>query len=714
MAPTFHSLVLVGAAIAGSHVQAQIAPAPAPAAVKGSNIASVEVKGDAADYDPRRDDTATKVVVGRADIVRYGDSSVLDVMKRIPGVTVSSGSVQLRGLGRGYTQVLINGERAPAGFSIDSVSPETIERIEVMRAANAEFSTQAIAGTINIILRKSVSKSQREIKISLGKSQVMSDGKVTLQLADRLDKLSYSIPMSVSRYLYRRPVATTEADYSVEDRLNYLYITRRSDDGGLSVLNVAPRLTWTLENGDTLASQTFFNVSRNLYRAPYRTEHVTGAPQVFPLVKLRNASLNAFVRTDLNWLHKLAGDRKLDIRAGLNAGNFGGEITQDSENALGQPVAYRFLDTDSRDRAFSTTGKFSGPIGQGHAIAAGWDAGLAHNRTDNVDLKDEMRLDQQFKARVARLALYGQDEWSITPHWSLYMGVRWEGIRLRTEGRDFASAESSASVLSPLLQTLVKIPGNKNHQFRLALTRTYSAPEIAQLVPRRIVSINNSPTNPDLMGNPDLKPELALGLDAAYEYTWVKGAIFSLSASTRRITDRATKMLLLQNDRWTAVPVNDGEALVRTFEMETRFPLSSLHANLPPVDVRLSMNWNRSNVSNVPGPNNRLAQQLPFSATAGVDYRKGPMSFGGTFVYKAAADTRVSVSEHSYSSTRRELDVYAVWKFDTSLQLRLAISNFLQQEWETDNTYFSSSGSHNTHNQFSGTPWGRLQLEKRF
>lgn len=710
MSPTRSTLVFLGVAIASSAAQGQEAQSTA----RSGAVQSVEVKGDAGNYDTRSEDTATKIVVARADIVRYGDSSVLDVMKRIPGVTVSGASVQLRGLGRGYTQVLINGERAPAGFSIDSVSPDMIERIEVMRAANAEFSTQAIAGTVNIILRKNTSKSQRELKLSLGKSQVMGDGKVTLQLADRTDALSYSIPISVSRYLYRRKVVTTESDYTLDDQLNYQYITRRSDDGGLSVLNVAPRLSWTLADGDTLTSQTFLNIARNRYGAPYRTETVTGPSQVPPLVSLQNESLNAYLRTDLNWLHKYADSSKLDIRAGVNAGNFGGEITQLGEGVAAQPPYYRFLDTNSRDRAFTTIGKYSGPLGHGHAISTGWDAGLAHNSTDNVDIKDALRLDQRFTAKVARLALYGQDEWTVLPTWSIYMGLRWEGISLDTEGNDFTPAQSRASILSPLLQTLIKIPDNKNHQFRLALTRTYSAPEIAQLIPRRIVVINNSPTNPDQMGNPGLKPELALGLDATYEYTWVKGALFSVSTATRRITDHATKLLSLDDGRWTAIPVNDGDASVRTLEVETRFPLSSLYASAPPIDVKLSMNWNRSHVSNVPGPDNRLAQQLPFSATAGLDYRKGNLSFGGTFVYKAAADTRLSLSERSYSSTRRELDVYSVWKFDPTMQIRLSVSNFLQQEWQTDNTYFSSTGSHNTHNAYSGTPWARLQLENRF
>lgn len=714
MPSTLNKLVFLGATLASAGGQAQEVKPAAAAAPDNRRVPLVEVRGDAAGYDPRRDDTASKVVVNRADIVRYGDLSVLDVMKRIPGVTVNGGALQLRGLGRGYTQVLINGERAPGGFSIDSVSPDTIERIEVMRSANAEYSTQSIAGTINIVLRKDVSKTQRELKLGLGKSQVMGDAKVTLQLSDRLDQFSYSIPVSVSRYIYRRPVVTTETDRAIDESVNYAYITRRSDDGGLSVLNIAPRLNWTLAAGDTLASQTFFNVNRNRYGAPYRTELVAGPPQVPPLVKLSNESLNVYLRTDLTWMHQFGASRKMEIRAGVSGGNFGGEITQRSDEAARQPAAERLFDTDTRDRAATTTGKYSAPLGQGHAMAAGWDAGIARNSTANVDVDGELRLDQRFQARVARLALYGQDEWTVAPNWSVSMGLRWEGIETHTEGSDFAPAASSASVLSPLLQTLIKIPNNKNHQFRLGLTRTYSAPDIAQLIPRRTVAINNSATNPDQIGNPGLKPELALGLDASYEYTWVKGALFSLSTSARRISDHAAKRLERENGRWTAIPINDGEALVRTVEMETRFPLASLAANAPPVDVRFSLNWNRSRVSNVPGPNNRLAQQLPFSASSGIDYRKGAVSFGGTFVYKAAADTRLSATDYAYSSTRRELDVYALWKIDPSWQVRMSISNFLQQEWATDNTYIGQAGAHNTHNAYSGTPWGRLTLERRF
>ncbi|MDR8085857.1 Plug domain-containing protein, partial [Acinetobacter baumannii] len=71
-----------------------------------------EIKGSSGSYVPRRDDTATRTVIGREELGRYGDRSVLDALKRVPGVTVDAnqargGTIQMRGLGAGYTQVLI-------------------------------------------------------------------------------------------------------------------------------------------------------------------------------------------------------------------------------------------------------------------------------------------------------------------------------------------------------------------------------------------------------------------------------------------------------------------------------------------------------------------------------------------------------------------------------------------------------------------------------
>ena len=49
----------------------------------------------------------------------------------------------MRGMGGGYTQILVDGEPMGRGFSMDSIPPEQIERIEIMRAPTAETGARA-------------------------------------------------------------------------------------------------------------------------------------------------------------------------------------------------------------------------------------------------------------------------------------------------------------------------------------------------------------------------------------------------------------------------------------------------------------------------------------------------------------------------------------------------------------------------------------------
>jgi iron complex outermembrane receptor protein len=108
----------------------------------------VEVTADKPDdTEQRRREPVAKTIYGREEIDNYGDTNLSDVLKRLPGVNVSGGNPRLRGLGAGYTLILVNGEPAPPGFSLDNLSPSQVERIEVTKGPTAEHSAQAVAGT---------------------------------------------------------------------------------------------------------------------------------------------------------------------------------------------------------------------------------------------------------------------------------------------------------------------------------------------------------------------------------------------------------------------------------------------------------------------------------------------------------------------------------------------------------------------------------------
>ena len=98
---------------------------------------------------------------------RFEPVSVGEMLKRVPGVTFSSDvleydGVQMRGLPSGFTQVLINGRRAPGGeadgaFFVDRLPAELVERIEIVRAPRADQPSEGVAGTLNVVTKESVS-----------------------------------------------------------------------------------------------------------------------------------------------------------------------------------------------------------------------------------------------------------------------------------------------------------------------------------------------------------------------------------------------------------------------------------------------------------------------------------------------------------------------------------------------------------------------------
>jgi outer membrane receptor for ferrienterochelin and colicin len=688
--------ILAAAICAAAGVHAQEAQPKTPPLKKeqkaDEKIQQVEVRGTAESYDPRRDDTATKIVVNHDEIIKYGDTSVLDVMKRVPGVTVINNAIRMRGLGSGYTQILINGERAPAGFTLDSLSPDTIERIEVLRAATAEFSTQSVAGTINIVLKKAIKKAQREVKVGYGGGASLRSPYVSLQMSDRAGKLSWSLPVNVFDAHSIRPSTAVEEGVDGTGHTVMLRNTAAQSDSRFSILSTAPRLNWNLDGGDTLTWQSFINLNRMTGDNRSDTTTPVGAPPLVPSQVNPLHNKNTYLRTDLNWVHKLASGSKLDIKVGAGEGHFN-SLLHRYGYADAAPVLDSATDSETRDHSVTSTGKYTNPLIEGHTLAIGWDGG--YTTRDNTYLQDDLALaglpayhaDEVFTARVARLAGFAQDEWNVTPRWSVYLGARWEGITTRTSGNTFDTAHSSSSVWSPVMQTLYKLPGSKADQLRFAVTRTYKAPDVNSLIPRRWPSTNNSSTQPDYMGNPNLKPELALGLDASYEHYFGEGGLFSISGSTRRIDDFTRTLIVEKDGRWVALPSNQGQARTRGLEVELKFPLKTFFANAPAIDWRASVSRNWSTVESVPGPDNRLDQQTPLSATFGIDYKAGALTTGGSFSFRNGGPVRVSAVQTNYQSVRRDLDVYALWKFDQKVQLRLALSNVLGQDWTSANSY---------------------------
>lgn len=124
--------------------------------------------------------TAASTVFTRADIERLQARSVPELLRRVPGVQVSSAgglpSLSLRGTGTAQTLVLVDGQRiasATSGFArLDYLAIDNIERVEVIRGPRSSlYGADAIGGVIQIFTRGGKPGINPEVRLAAGSDQ---------------------------------------------------------------------------------------------------------------------------------------------------------------------------------------------------------------------------------------------------------------------------------------------------------------------------------------------------------------------------------------------------------------------------------------------------------------------------------------------------------------------------------------------------------------
>lgn len=703
---------------------AQTAPAktePTKDTKDDKPLQTVEVKGSASDYDPRRDDTASKTVLNAEEIRKHGDTNVYDVLKRAPGVTVTGNTIRMRGLGAGYTQILVNGERPPPGFSLDTLMPDQIEKIEIIRAASAEYSMQAIAGTINIVLRNVVSKPQRDLRIGAFRSSESENAFVNGTWGGKKGNLSYVLTGSLYRGRSGYDFTSADQFFLPSGALERSRVSRSSNTSNSRGAQLYPRLSWKLDNGDTLNLNMFVTHGPNRSSSRWRTTNLVGA---FPSPDWRRNDSDyemSFLwwRAEVNWIAKLAGG-KLDLTASADGNKMTNDMASEQFTANDALRLERVWNTTTRYKGRLLRAKYTRSMFDGHSLVAGINASMdnddeTRDRLEQLGTAPQTRRIDTFQPRITRFAGFIQDEWNVTKQWSVYLGTRWEGVRTTSAGTGLAETRSRNHVLSPVAQTLYKFPDKSGRQLRLAVTRTYKAPTTNQLTARRYESTVNSEFAPDSSGNPALKPELATGVDLTYEHFWAPAAQFSVTASSRAITDYIrTRLGVDAQGRWLYQPLNDGKAQVRSLQAEVKLPLKLVNPALAAFDARASVSRNWSRVSTVPGPNNRLDEQVPLSANAGIDYKKDKLSLGASFATTQSGWVQVSESQSNWQNGRRELDAYALWKFNANYQARLSLANMLGSARRSERLYVNASGRSRQATEQPASMRTQVTLEMKF
>ena len=153
---------------------------------------------------------------------RFEPLTAGDALKRVPSVTflsdvLESDGPRLRGLDPGYTQILINGEKVPGpnpdrSFFLDRIPAELIEQVEIVRSSSARRTGDAVAGTINIVLRDAFKLDGGYVK---GGALLFDDGEVKPSAG-----LYYGGPLGPGRVLLG---ANVQGRYNPKEKVSFRY-----------------------------------------------------------------------------------------------------------------------------------------------------------------------------------------------------------------------------------------------------------------------------------------------------------------------------------------------------------------------------------------------------------------------------------------------------------------------------------------------------------
>ncbi|MFZ6874933.1 TonB-dependent receptor plug domain-containing protein [Undibacterium sp. Di27W] len=693
-------------------VLALFASKPVLAQVSASvTPAQVEITGKAQPNRDRQDDVGMRAIYGRDDIDKYGDSNLSEVLKRLPGVSVTESKgkgaeIRMRGLGNGYTQILLNGQATPVGFSIDSIAPDQIESIEVMRVAGADVSAQSIAGTINIILKKKSSKQATEIKSNASLQAGRLFGNLSWSVGDQLPGAGADISYVLAGTLEsnnNEVNATLAETYATRENTSAAWqvqndrLLQQSQQNRRDVASFSPRLNWKIDGQTSLNWQASLNLSRAEQAKNEKENTQLGESTEYPDNHSIWAAHILTSRNDFSWERRLADSAKLSMNFGWNSIDRATKFQFWGKDNTGALSVHRYVIGDADEHEYRFNGKYLAPYAESHVLSLGWETSraLRHENRDEQETAFSLGTTDYsahtYQASLQKLAAYIQDEWTINSAWSAYLGLRMERISSNSREAGVFDFQNNSTMLSPILQSVWKLDAKR--QWRMAINRSFKLPTVANLVPRLFrIDNNNMPLNADFQGNPNLRPERAWGMELAYEHYLSEDSVISANAYWRRIDDVMIEQTLPYGKTWVSSLVNDGRARILGLEIEAKLNLQQLYDYMPAVEIHGNLNRNWSRVEQVPGPDNRLAQQTGLLISIGADYQIQPAwRAGADYNFQAADSLRESAYMTGHTSPRRHLDIYLAWKQNKQSQLRFSVTNVLQQNKMESGSFTAAS-----------------------
>jgi iron complex outermembrane receptor protein len=516
---------------------------------------------------------------------------------------------------------------------------------------------------VNLVLNKPVARESTAFKTALGfrNAEPLAQTSYTKGGGDK--NFSWLLPVTLnhhdmpsSKQVSRRDsTGTAQQDSEQGDRQTEEFV-------------MSPRLAWKSGNDSLTVSPVIFrsfgrgasDFERNDYAVP-----ANGSTR-----KDNERSRNAFNRLRSE-AEVLRDGVKYSGRIAMSAGERHSD-TQRSSLTTGGVATLSNEQMRRKERDLGSALRLDWSAGH-HALAASVEQN-GHRRDESQINTGNLTANETHTAWDKQWTLWLQDEWTPKSALTITTGLRGEALSYNVDGLG-----QSHSRLLPSLATRWE-PADR-WVLRSSLGAGMKAPKLEELTNQPVFSVNaNSPLEPDRRGNPNLRPERSVNLEAALEhYLPGEAGVIGINAYLRHTDDFTERRMQQEGARWVERPYNEGSARHWGFELDGKLRTDSL--GWRGATFRSHLTVPRSEVHDERLGLDRAARESPrYVLTAGFDQTFADLSFGMSMQHNGRVRTQVP-GEQSYETRRRTVfDAYALKKLSTALNLRLSLQNLLRAD----------------------------------
>lgn len=620
---------------------------------------------------------------------RFEPVSVGEMLKRVPGVTFTSDvleydGVQMRGLPAGFTQVLINGRRAPGGeadrsFFVDRIPAELVERIEIVRAPRADQPSEGVAGTLNIITKESAMFDGGFVKAG---ALMNEDGGVrpsgALAYADTIGETSF---WGALNYQQRRnPKKKVSDRYDGDLEFDNRELQEDTRDG--TDISGNAEIITRIGEGKLRLSGLFVDTDRD---EDETSIEYAGEDLELDGVEIQRERIS-------QQTYALSGDIVYPLGRGElgMAGSWSGFRDDTSvETDEGDTVAEAVLDEreflDLKDDEYAAT-LFYTFLGDGVTAKVGMDFLSKIRDGENLIEGEDPEAGAVFEIREKRYDPYFRLTFEPNSQFSVDAGLRYEITRRdvtsnAVAGRDlFETADYDAENLNPSLH--LRYAPTDADQFRASVARTVRRPDYDMISPYRQ---EEAPGDEDeTIGNPLLKDERAWGVDVGYERRLGEKGIVGVNVFYRDITDLIELVATGDDPRNGAPgnvyqPRNIGDGKAWGVEVDFSLPLTAL--GLPDTGLFANYTYLDSETRDpFTGEKRRFNNQPHHVYNIGFIQTVRPldMSFGASLSGRSKA-VESNFDETVELTYGQDLEAFIEKRFGARYVLRLSAQNLLDR-----------------------------------